>query len=468
MIKAEKYSKQIIVILVSIVMFMEFLDTTIINTAIPSIARSFHQDPLLLKFSATSYFLSLAIFTPVSGWVADKIGTKRIFILSISLFVISSLLCGLATNILELTCFRFLQGMGGAFMNPVSRIVILRIFQPKDLVRVQGYIFTPAMLGFVFGPFLGGLITTYLNWSWIFFINIPIGLLTIYFGFYFIPQQKGGLPKKFDLLGFVLSAVALGCIAFSVDMIGHYEYVPKSIVFFCGIIGLICFLNLIFYCKRKSNPILDFSLFAVRTFRIGLLSNFTMYMITASISFLLPLMYQEHFLYSPVYSGILVLPIAFGQFIFRLIAPKIIHNLGFKTSMLMSCTLIILSIFFLSEIQKHSSIYYIIFAEFLCGSSLIIYGSSTGALNYIDVPKELSSKATALDLTSRQFSASLGIGITALFINFFRHSFGLDFSSAGGIKIFHYTFLIIASLCFFSLFQSMKLQRNEGNHALVK
>ena len=468
MLKLEKYTKQIIVILVSIVMFMEFLDTTIINTAIPTIARSFHQDPLLLKFAVTSYFLSLAIFTPISGWVADKLGTKKVFTLSIALFVVASFFCAISTNILELTCFRFLQGMGGAFMNPVSRIVILRIFQPKDLVRVQGVIFTPAMLGFILGPFLGGIITTYLSWSWIFYVNIPIGILVIYFGLYFIPQQKTISIKKFDLFGFLLSAVALGCICFSIDMIGHNEFISNSMNLFIGLVGIIAFFILIFHCLYHKNPILDFLLFSVKTFRIGLSANFTLYMLTASMAFLLPLMYQEQFSYSPAYSGILVLPIAFGQLIFRFIAPRIIHKLGFKISMIISSLLVILTILFIAQIQLQSSILYIICVEFLFGSASIIHGSSTGALNYIDVPKDLSSRATALDLTSRQFAASLGIGVSAICINFFRHTFSLQFSSQGGVKVFHYTFLIIAVLGFFSFFNSLQLSRHEGEHALKK
>lgn len=460
--------KRIIIILVSVVMFMEFLDTTIINTAIPTIAKNFNQDPLLLKFSVTSYFLGLAIFTPISGWVADKFGTKLVFLLSVSVFVIASFFCGLSTNIPELTSFRFLQGTGGAFMNPVSRIIILRIFQPKDLVRVQGYIFTPAMLGFVLGPFLGGIITTYLHWSWIFFVNIPIGLIVIYFALRFIVQQKSTIIKKFDLTGFILSAFSLGSISFSADMFGHYEIVPKFVVLLTGFLGVSLFIVLLFHCARNKNPVFNFFLFKIKTFRIGLSANFTMYMLVSSVSFLLPLMYQVQFSYSPAYAGILLLPIAVAQLIFRYFAPLVIHNLGFKVSMLTACLLAIFMFFLLATIQVNSSIYFIIFVEFLLGTSFIIFGSSTGALNYIDIPKEQSASATALDLTSRQFASSLGIAFSVMFVNFYKSFFSMEITSNGGVKIFHYTFLSFILLVFLSILQVMQLKRYEGNHALEK
>jgi EmrB/QacA subfamily drug resistance transporter len=468
MSKSDEFSKRVIVILVSVVMFMEFLDTTIINTAVPSIARSFNEDPLLLKFSVTSYFLSLAIFTPISGWVADKIGTKKIFLFSVALFVVASFLCGVSSNVFELTVFRFLQGLGGAFMNPVSRIVILRIFEPKDLVRVQGAIFTPAMLGFILGPFVGGMITTYLSWSWIFYVNIPVGLCVLFFGFKFIPQQKEKHVKKFDVVGFVLSAFALGCIAFSVDMIGHTEIVPQKLTIFIGIAGVIFLSTLVAYCKNKRNPVLDFLLFQIRTFRIGFFYNIGMYMLAASFAFLLPLMYQEQFLFSPAMSGVLVLPIAFGQIIARFVAPQIINPLGFKKSMMLASSLVLFALFFIAKIQSTTPLPFIIVFEFLFGFGIVISGSSTGALNYIDIPKEKSSRATSLDLTSRQFASSLGIGVSALLLNYFRQHYGIEFSSVGAVKIFHYTFLIMASLAILAFVQAMQLGKKEGDHSFNK
>ncbi len=459
-------AQRVILCIISIIMFMEFLDTTIINTAIPSIAKDFLEDPLLLKFSVTSYFLSLAIFIPMSGWCADHFGTLKVFLFSVGLFLAASLLCGLSTNVVELTCFRFLQGMGGAFMNPVCRIVLMRIFPPKELVRVQGIIFTPAMLGFVLGPFLGGVITTYLSWHWIFYVNIPVGLIALYFGYRFIPQQKEVFAKKFDVLGFLISGISLGCLSFSIDMIGHYNIVAKNIVIITGFIGVSLFVILILYCFKKINPILDFSILKIKTFRIGLSSCVTMYMMSASIAFLLPLMYQEQFGYTPLHSGFLILAIACGQLVFRSLAPCIISKFGFKNSMLFSCLFVILSVFLIARIYVNSSLYYILFSEFLFGSSIIIFFSATGALNYIDIPKKLTSPATSFDLTSRQFFSSLGIGVSSLFINFFRQNFTLELSSVGGIKIFHYTFFIMAFLGVISLVQTFQLSKDDGSHAL--
>ena len=257
---SQKYLEKIIPFLVASVLFMEFLDISIINTAVPSIARSFNISPILLKFSVASYFLSLAIFIPISGWCADKFGTRKIFLFSVALFTLSSLLCGISQNIWQLTIFRFLQGIGGAFMNPVARIIVLRLFPAKDIVRIQGIIFTPAMLGYVLGPFLGGIITDYLSWHWIFLINVPAGLIIIYIGRKYIVNYAEPFIKMLDLFGFFLAAFSLCLITIFIETLNHYEILSKETVFLSGITGVILFIILVWRCLNNSSPILDFAL----------------------------------------------------------------------------------------------------------------------------------------------------------------------------------------------------------------
>ncbi|MBP9742022.1 MAG: DHA2 family efflux MFS transporter permease subunit [Burkholderiales bacterium] len=451
--------------IVAIVLAMEFLDATSLNTAVPSIAKSFEVNPIILKLSIICYFLSLAIFIPISGWCADKFGTKTIFMYSVSLFIGASLLCGISQNIWQLTFFRFMQGIGGAFMNPVSRIVIVRLFPPEKLVKVQGLVFTPAMLGYILGPFLGGILTTYLSWRWIFYINIPFGLLALYWGRIYIEQHTEANSKQFDLIGFILAAASLGLITVFVETLNHYEFLSVQAVILCGILGIALFAVLVLYCLYHSQPVFDFSLFKIKTFRIGFLVNLNFYAVNASISFLLPLMYQECFGLNAVKSGFLVLPIAIGFICSRFFASKIIHSFGFRKALNYGIGGALLAIILFSQIDNITSNYFIIIVEFGFGIMAIMIGSSTGALNYIDVAKERTSLATAIDLTFRQFASSIGIGFSAFCLISFSQLFAIPMFSPNA-HVFHYTFYVIAALAVIALFIGLKLNSTDGEYAL--
>lgn len=453
-------NKFIIPRIVSIVLFMEFLDTTIINTAIPSIAKSFYISPITLKFSVAVYLLSLAIFIPISGYCADKFGTKKIFLLSVGLFTLSSFLCAISHNIYQLTIFRFLQGVGGALMNPVSRIIIIRLFPAKELVRIQGFIFTPAMLGAILGPFLGGLITTYLSWHWIFYINIPAGLIILYLGNKYIEQQKYK-TKPFDWAGFILVASSLSAITFWIEMLYHYEIISKNTVFLIGIIGIILFLILIIYCIKSPNAIFDISVFQIKSFHLGLSIYINLYLINSSLSFLLPLMYQEAFHLTPAKSGMLTLPIAFAFLIFRSFVTKIIVKFGFKNTIITATFFLAISLILIANINYNTSTFFIILSEFMYGGAWITIGASVGALNYIDIPTNQTSVATSIDMTSRQFSCSLGVGLGAFCLASLAQYYSVDIFSSDK-NLFHYTFYFITIFVIIIAIQALKLDKNEG------
>lgn len=444
---------------------MEYVDTTILNTAVPTIANSFNISPVILKFSVASYFLSLAIFIPISGWCTDRYGTKKMFMFSVALFIIASLLCALSHNIWQLTIFRFIQGIGGAFMNPVSRIIIVRLFPPKDLVRVQGVIFTPAMLGFALGPVLGGFLTSYLSWHWIFYINIPFGLLALHLGNKYIQQYVPSSQKGFDLIGFVIAAAALCLITIFVETLYHYEILTESQVFLCGIIGVALFLLLVLYCLNTTKPVFDFTLLKIKTFRIGFCVNLCFYAINASVSFLLPLMFQESFHYSPVRSGVLILPMAIGYVTARFFASKIINFLGFKKALCTGISLVTLWLVMLGNIHSATSLNLIYIIEFALGVSTVIVGASTGALNYIDVAKKKMSDATAIDLTFRQFASSFGIGLSGFCLTTFSALLSVNMFSLEA-EVFHCTFYVLAFLAFIGLLIGLKLKVTDGAHAL--
>ena len=461
----EHFTKKVIPIIVAVVMFMEFMDTSILNTAIPSISRSFHETPLLMKFAVTSYLISLALFIPISGWCTDKFGTKKVFILSVLLFVVSSFFCGISKNILELSVCRFFQGMGGAFMNPVSRTIVVRLFPPKDLVRVQAFIFTPALAGYIVGPFVGGMITTYSSWPLIFFINIPIGLITIYCGSLWVKNEFNEHVGPLDWKGFLLSMFSLGLLAFSFDMIGHEEIIPKFYLISVMICGVLLFLFFIFHCLHFEKPILNLNIFKVKTFRIGVSVNFFTNLGYGGISFLLPLLFQEQFKMSAVKSGTLILPMAFGSLINRILVTKTIKHIGFKRSIILGLAMIFISILLISEIQAQTSLLYIIVSEFILGVGIVTLFASVGALNYVDLSKKDMANATAIDMTVRQFAAGTAVVISALCLNFFSKIYGTTISTTGSVFLFQYALYVPLVFILVSYLISLKLSVQDGLHA---
>lgn len=456
----ERKVKIILPLLVAIVLFMEFLDVSIINTAVPSISDYFKVNPIFLKFAVASYFLSLAIFVPISGWCADKFGTKKVFIYSVAIFTVASFFCALSQNILQLTIFRFLQGVGGAFMNPVARIIVIRLFPPKDLVRVQSIMFTPALLGFIVGPFLGGVLVDYLSWHWIFYINIPVGIMAIYVGNKYITQIRLQV-KKFDTYGFFLVAFSLTLISFFIEMLGHYEVFNINTVFSAGFIGLILLIALIIHCLKDKDTVFDFNLFKIKTFNVGFIINIVSYITVSGVSFMLPLMFQEVYGLSAIKSGQLILPIAVAQIIFRSIAPIFIARFGFKYTIITGIILIVSMIFLMSTIYNVSNISYIVLVELVYGASIVITGSSIGALIYQDVPKDKISLATSLDMTGRQFSSSIGIALVSLSLSGLSSYFDIDVFSINGKHIFHLTFILIAIISSVSLYSALRLDSNK-------
>ncbi|MFN8770650.1 MAG: DHA2 family efflux MFS transporter permease subunit [Neisseriaceae bacterium] len=454
----EKKSQLVIICLVSAVLFMEFLDLSIINTAVPTIARDFAISPLLLKFSVASYYLSLAIFIPISGWCADRFGTKNIFLFSVGLFVIASLLCAHSHTATQLTLFRFLQGVGGAFMNPISRIVILKTFPPKYLLKVQTMVFTPALLGIILGPTLGGVITEYFSWGWIFLINVPIGLIIISFGIKYIKQYIGAKFKPFDWVGFIITACGLLAITFYIEMINHYDIVSKLIVMLSGAIGILLILISVIYCLVKKNAIFDLSLFRINTFNVGVSSGITFFLMNSGIMFMLPLMYQECFGYTPAQSGYLILPIAISSVICRGISKNLIHKFSYNKMLITGSIIITACMVLLGTIRSNSSMPYIVLIEICYGFVLIMTGSCTGALSYINTPKEQVSNATSFDLTFRQFFSSLGVGVASVFITSFALLFQINPFTVEGQKVFHYAFFIFAIFGIITILNAFRLK----------
>ena len=458
-------NKKITMWILSSVIFMEMLDSTIINTAIPEIAKTFQTQPINLKLAITSYLISLAIFIPISGWAADKYGTKKIFTLSILIFTISSVFCGLSNSLYEIAFFRALQGFGGALMTPVARLIMVRVFPVNELVIATMYIFLPARIGTILGPLIGGVISSYTTWRWIFFINIPIGIICLFFASKYIENEVINSNSKLDYKGFILIGTSLSCLALFLEFIGE-KIIPNNILYFIfgvGIISLILFI--LHSLKIKDKSILNLQLFKLRTFRVGTLSNVIAFISTGGIPLLLPLLFQLQFKLSPLVSGLLIAPMAVGAMFMRGIAPKFINKFGFKKVITYTPIGIFVSLIMLSYININSSYLYIIISCFLLGFFSISLMSSNGTLIYVDVPKINSSNATSLDSTIRQFSSGISIAFSTLLLTYFLNFTNNHIYSDNAINAFRYTFITLAGIILIEFFISSGLAKNDGEKA---
>lgn len=454
-------------LIVALVLFMEFLDSSILNTAIPTIARQFMQNPIILKFSVATYYIGLAVFIPISGFCTDKFGTKTVFIISILLFILFSYLCTIAHNTAELSIFRFCQGVGGAIMNPAARIILMRKTLPQHLLKVQAFVFSTALMGMLCGPIIGGIITNYFAWEWIFYINIPIGVLCVILGIKYVEQSKSKVIPKFDYLGFVIVATSLCCISIGTEFIGHFDIIPMQIIIALLILGLVLFIYLIYHCKNSKKPIFNFAVFKIKTFRIGFILNISIYLVTTAIPFMLPLMFQECFKLSPMASGMLIIPLVAGFVIGRREINILISKIGFRDTIFGALMIQILGLLVFANFNANTSFLFIIITEFIFGISSVTLISSTGALNYVDVPKIKVSQVTTVDITARQFISSLSIGICSFSLIFFAHYFNLDLF-ASNAKTFNYTFYLFAVISSIGLINVSRLGKNDGEIALNK
>jgi len=322
--------RQIIVpLIVACALFMQNLDSTVIATALPAIAVSLHEDPLRLNLAITSYLLSLAVFIPLSGWMADRFGARPVFCWAIAVFTLGSAGCGLAYNLPELIAARILQGMGGAMMVPVGRLVLLRTVPKADLVRALAFLSMPALLGPVIGPPLGGFIVTYSSWRWIFYINLPVGILGIVLGRLFIADLRERNVGPLDLRGFVLAGVGLAGLTFGLEAVGRGA-LPVTVVGGLIVGGAICVALYVLHARHASYPIIDLALMRIPTFAASIYGGSLFRVGIGALPFLLPMLLQVGFGMNALGSGLLTFASAAGAMTMRLTATPVIRLVGFR------------------------------------------------------------------------------------------------------------------------------------------
>ena len=409
-------AQTIIPLIVACSLFMETLDSTIIATALPTIARSLDEDPLRLNLAITCYLLSLSIFIPLSGWMADRFGARTVFRAAIGVFMIGSIACGISNSLWQFVAARMLQGMGGAMMSPVGRFVLLRTVPKSDLMRAMIVVTTPAMLGPVFGPPLGGLIVTYFSWRWIFFINVPAALIGIVLVTLFVENLRDKNIRPIDWPGFLMTGVGLSGLVFGFEIAGRGG-LPGSVVSAIIVVGALCLATYVWHAQRSAYPVIDLNLLKIQTFRISLTGGTLTRLGIGALPFLLPLLLQLGFGYSPIVSGLLTFASAAGALTMRLTATRIIRTFGYRRTLVWNAALTSLTLA-VNAIWRPSTPLLLIFGVLLLGGFFrSLQFSAVNTLGYSDVPPALMSRATPFASMAQQLAQSLGVGTGALLLH---------------------------------------------------
>jgi len=445
-------------LIVACALFMENLDSTVISTALPTIAHDFGTSPIHLKLALTTYLLTIAVFLPASGWLADRFGARVIFRLAIIIFTGGSILCGFSHSIGAIVAARVVQGIGGAMMVPVGRLVILRTVPKHEIVGALAWLTVPALIGPVIGPPVGGFIITYFEWPWIFWINIPVGILGLVLATMFIPDVHGEQRIAFDRLGFVLSGIGLALFVTGTTTLG-LGLLPLPLVLTFLVAGAAALVAYVFHARRIANPILDLSLLAVHTFRHSLVGAVIFRIGLGATPFLLPLLLQIGFGMTPFQSGLITFASAIGAIAMKFVAPPVLRNFGFRNVLVWN-TLIAAVFAGLPAAFSASTPAALMTGLLLVGGFFrSLQFTSINALTYADIPPRRMSGATTLTAVGQQLSLSLGVSIGAIALET-----ATQFS--GGVIVaqdFIFPFLVVGAVTLSSLIPFSRLAHDAGD-----
>jgi len=451
--------KKILPFVLGTAIFMQMLDSTILNTSLPSIAKDLNESALNMQNAIISYVLTLALFMPVSGFLADKFGTKKVFIVSLVLFSMGSLFCSLSQNLTHLVFSRVIQGIGGSLMTPVGKLALIRTFDKNELLQAMNYAIIPALIGPVLGPLVGGYMVDYLSWHWIFLINIPIGIIGIVLGWLYMPNYTSTIID-FDLKGFLIFASASLSLSISLELLGNTgNTTPILIIFLLG------FLMLYFYyrhARTDNNPIFPLSLFKVRTFRVGIVGNLATRLGISSIPLLLPLMIQIAYGQTAVTSGWIVAPMALTAMFGKSAVIKILNKFGYKAT-LMTNTFIIGSLICCLAIPGiHSSIYWFIPIIAVLGFFNSIQFTSMNTISIADLRTYHTSSGNSLVSVNQQLAIGFGIAFGLIVLKIFEGDTKLIHNEVH--NAFRYTFLLVGGLTIFSGLVFRRLHFRDGDN----
>jgi EmrB/QacA subfamily drug resistance transporter len=434
----------LIPMIVAVAFMMEQIDTTVIITALPSMAASFGRSAVSLNLAITAYLISLAVFIPVSGWVADRFGMRRTFISALGIFTLGSLCCGAAPDFPALIAMRVLQGIGGAMMTPVGRLILLRSFPKHELVRAMTYFTVPVVIGPTLGPILGGLITHYFGWRWIFLVNLPVGLIGMAAAWRFVREQRLTSPPRFDTPGFLMTGAGFVLLQIAIQALGEPARRPLAGLLFLA--AVLIFVLYARYMRGRSHPALDLRLLRIPSFRIGVLSGGISRIGLNSVSFLLPLMLQLGFGYSPIHSGLITFIGSFGTILIRPLVSRMLRCLGFGRLLSLNAGFGAIGVAGFALIGQGTPDWIILAWGLLFGVGRGLQFTTLNTVSFVDTPPEQLSRSTAFSGAAQQLTMGLGVAIAAALLKTLGGG-----GSAVSVETFHHVFLVMAVLALFSI-----------------
>ena len=456
--------RNLIPVIVATALFMENLDATVLATSLPAIAKDLATNPIHLKLALTTYLLALAVFIPASGWMADRFGARNVFRAAMVVFSAGSIACALSSGLWSLVAARVLQGIGGAMMAPVGRLIVLRAIPKSEVIGAIAWLTIPALVGPVLGPPLGGFITTYFNWRWIFWINIPVAVLGIALITRFIPDVREEGQREFDLTGFLLAGPGLSLFLTGATLMG-LGLLSQQTVLALTLTGAALLASYISYALQAVNPLIDLRLLKLPTFRAGVLGGFLFRVGLGAGPFLLPLLFQNGFGMTPFQSGMMTFATGVGAMFMKTQAATILRRWGYRRVLVVNA-LIAATFTAIPALYTPSTPTLLITALFLVGGlSRSLQFTSINTLAYADVPSEKLSRATSFAAVGQELSGSVGVTVAALGLEMMQRWTGGD-----GIDPGHFPpiFILIALISAASALNFWALPGDAGSALLTK
>jgi EmrB/QacA subfamily drug resistance transporter len=441
-------AKRIVPLIVAVALFMENMDSTVIATSLPAIAADIGTSPLTLKLAVTSYLLSLAVFIPVSGWTADRFGARTVFRGAIAVFMLGSIGCALSSSLSEFVVARIVQGMGGAMMTPVARLILVRSVDRRELINAMVWVTLPALIGPLIGPALGGFITTFISWHWIFLINIPIGLAGIVLATIFIEDVRAQTPDPFDPLGAVLAGLGIGGLAFGGSLLG-LNFLPTSVVIALIVVGAGAAYAYVLHARRTPAPVLDLALLEIPTMRAAVGGGFIYRSGIGAMPFLLPLLLQLGFNLTAFQSGLITLSNVVGAMGMKTVIPFILRRYGFRRVLVVNALISAVLVAACATFTPGVSFAWIVGVLIIGGFFRSLEFTSLNTIAHADVDNRRMSRATSLVAVAQQVSISVGVAIGALAVDLTLWARGRDTITAADFQPAYLTIAVIAACACF-------------------
>ena len=438
----------------AVALFMQILDATILNTALPEMALALGESPLKMQWAVISYALTLAIFIPISGFMADKYGTRKVFLSAIVLFSIGSIFCAMSPSLNILVASRILQGIGGAMMTPVARLILVKSYPRNQLLTVMNFAVIPALIAPLVGPLVGGYLVQYASWHWIFLINVPMGILGMIIGFKLVPDLREA-AGKLDWLGFGLFAIAAGLLTLAVELLSKPDKALWGVSLVA--IGISLLLMYAHHARKATNPIFPLSLFDIRTFRIGITGNLFTRLGISAVPYLIPLLLQVAFKYTPSQAGWLLTPIAVGAMGIKPWVSKIIQRFSYRKVLVINTTVLGTLIILLAQLDASMPWYYIAPLLVVMGACNSMQFSAMNTITIGDLKGSQTSSGNSLMAVNQQLAVSFGIAFGAAILTVFSDRLNFEIISA-----FHATYYVLGVITIISGLSFLRLKPEDG------